>query len=388
MKISNGARVLMISSDANVLKDGSSVKSRMIEYGDLVKELRIIVFANLRQNYQFQISKNVFVYPTDSRNKLMRIPDAYKIGKMILAGAGDQWLITSQDPFECGLAGWLIKRKFSAPLQMQIHTDFLNSYFKKESFLNRIRVLIARFLIPRADCLRVVSERIKKSLLPVTRYPLRVTVLPIFVDVKKIQEVAIQTDLHKKYPQFDFIILMASRLTKEKNIGLAIEAMADVIKKYSKTGLVVVGEGPEFPNLKVQISNLKTTTQISNLDKQIIFEPWTNDLVSYYKTADLFLLTSNYEGYGRTAIEAMAANCPVIMTNVGLAGDILINGENGLIVPIGHKEELAEAILSLIENPELRNDLAKNAQKIIGFWPTKENYLNSYLNCWLLCKKQ
>ena len=61
-------------------------------------------------------------------------------------------------------------------------------------------------------------------------------------------------------------------------------------------------------------------------------EPWTDDPFSYYKTADLFLLTSNYEGYGMAVVEAMAAGCPVIMTDVGLAGEVLIDKKDGLVV--------------------------------------------------------
>ena len=131
---------------------------------------------------------------------------------------------------------------------------------------------------------------------------------------------------------------MASRLTKEKNIGMAIEAMKEVVKERPKTGLIIVGDGPEREALELKTTNYKLKTNI-------IFENWTDDLASYYKTADLFLLTSNYEGYGRTIIEAMAANCPIVMTDVGLAGEVVKNYYNGIIVPAGDKKEMKEAIL-------------------------------------------
>ena len=63
-------------------------------------------------------------------------------------------VVTTQDPFECGLAGFLIARIFRARLHIQIHTDVMSPYFANESTLNRVRVLIAKFLIPRASGIR------------------------------------------------------------------------------------------------------------------------------------------------------------------------------------------------------------------------------------------
>ncbi len=136
---------------------------------------------------------------------------------------------------------------------------------------------------------------------------------------------------------------------------------------------------PCTQNLESRIWNLE-------LEKNIVIEKWTDGIISYYKTADLFLLASNYEGYGMAVVEAMASGCPVIMTDVGLAGEVLINKKDGLVVSVGNKEKLMAAILTLIENPELRNDLINNAQKTLSLWPTREEYLNSYRDSWLIYK--
>jgi len=415
-------KILSIGSDKKLFDENSEVRRRVIEYGRLIDELHIIVFNQKTKKCTYncdskymRISENIYVYPTNSLTKWFYVFDAVKIGRNILsftsANTSDRkylpdWLITSQDPFECGFVGWLLKRRYKIPLQLQIHTDFLSPYFKKESFLSIVRVLIAKFLIKRADCFRVVSRRIKLSLsgakvLPKNRRCGRanppaggfrdkrfleeafaercLAVLPIFVDIKKIQEAVVKTDLHQKYPQFDFIILMASRLTREKNIGLAIGAMQEVAKKHPKTGLIIVGNGPEEKNLALLVTRY-------SLRKNAIFEPWTDDIISYYKTADLFPLTSNYEGYGMAVVEAMAAGCPVVMTDVGLAGEVLIDKKDGIVIPVGDREKLVEAILNLIENPELRADLVRNSQKTMNFWPKKDDYLKAYRDSWLLCK--
>lgn len=342
-------RVLMLSTDANIFDENSDVRERMKWYGTVFDELHIVVCAAGGQ--KSKISENVFGYPTRSRSKIFCLWGAYNLSKQILQTTNHKlpttnWVITSQDPFELGLIGYTLKRRFSIPLQLQVHTDFFSPYFWRESLKNKIRVLFARFLLPRADGIRVVSERIKHSLISNLQIPIsKIAALPIFVEIEKIRMLTITTDLHQKYPQFDFIILMASRLTREKNIGMAIKAFAET----KNTLLLIVGDGPEKENLKL-------LTIHYNLQSNIIFEPAVDfpTLVSYYKTVDLFLLTSNYEGYGRTVIEAMAVGCPVIMTDVGIAGEIVIDQKNGLVVPVGDVLALAQALFILYKNETLR----------------------------------
>ena len=365
-------RVLVIGSERNLFIDGSEAQKRIKEYGKLFDELRIIVFSSsVLGHSNLQLENKVFIYPTNHRITLFYLWNIYKITRSWRGWKPD--IITCQDPFESGLVGWLLKMRYGLPLQLQIHADIFSPYFWQESFKNKIRVLLAKFLLPKADGIRVVSERIKNSLL--TLYPKPYTlnpiiVLPIFVDVKKIQSAKPKINLHEKYSDYDFIILIASRLTKEKNVGMAIGAMTEVVKKYPKTLLLIVGDGPEEKKLKANVK----------------FEPWANDLISYYKTADLFLLTSNYEGYGRTVVEAMAAGLPVIMTDVGLAGELLIDDLDGRVVPVGDVKALTQAILELMENTKKREDFKLNSLKLLEKWSTKQEYLEKYRDFLMMLK--
>jgi glycosyltransferase involved in cell wall biosynthesis len=370
-------KILIINLDKSIFRPGSKSLSDLKDYSRFFKKLFIIAWTRAKEE-PILFENRLFIYPTNSRSKLFYIFDTYRIFKKHVKKEKID-LISSQDPFETGLTAFLIGKKYGIPLHLQAHTDFLSPYFRRESILNRIRVLIAKFLIPRANFIRVVSERIKRSLN--SKFKIlnsKIFVLPIFVDVKKIRESPVKTDLHKKYSQFEFIILMASRLTREKNISLAIETMREIVKNYPKSGLIIVGFGPEENNLKFKIKNLK-------LYDKIVLEPWTDDIISYYKTADLFLLTSNYEGYGMTMIEAMASGCPVVMTDVGLAGEVLIDKKDGLVVPVVNKNKLVGAISNLIENSELREHLKKNAKMTLDYWPTKVQYLKSFCDIWQQC---
>jgi glycosyltransferase involved in cell wall biosynthesis len=203
----------------------------------------------------------------------------------------------------------------------------------------------------------------------VTKMP---TILPIFVDKEKIENAPITTDLKKKYPQWDFIILMASRLTKEKNIPLALSAMKKITAEYPKVGLVVVGEGPEENFLKILVKN-------SGLERNVAFETWQGDLASYYKTAHLFLLTSDYEGYGMTIVEALSAHCPTISTDVGIASDVLVDGDS-FVCPVRDADCLFKKAKLFIENNNLRETFTHEALERLSkvTCASKAEYLERY----------
>ncbi|MBI5046060.1 MAG: glycosyltransferase [Candidatus Niyogibacteria bacterium] len=375
-------KVLMISKDGKILEEGAAVRRRILDYGKLAEELHIVVIAkNVTVSETVKIADNIFAYPVNFSGPFGYVARgaaaAWRLAAVHHLGAAD--LVTCQDPFESGLVGWLAAKRFHLKLQLQIHTDFLSPFFRKGSLLNKIRVRLASFLLPRADGVRVVSQRIKESLKR-RGYHLRSgpRVVPIFVDVKKIEDAEARVDLRAKYPQFDFVILMASRLTREKNIGMAINVVGKIAERHPGVGLVIVGDGPEQEDLRSQILKQK-------IGKNIIMENWTEDLPSYYKTADLFLLTSNYEGYGMSVAEAMAAGCPVIMTDVGLAGDVLINGVNGLVVPVGEGGLLEAAILDMMEDQYKRGSFVKKERETIFRLPNKESFLENYQKSWESC---
>ncbi|MBF8280975.1 MAG: Glycos transf 1 protein [Candidatus Magasanikbacteria bacterium] len=365
-----GVKILMIGTDRAIFEEGSEVRRRMIEYGKLFDELRIIVFSRRQHGLkEIKISDRVRAYPTNSVSRFLYINDARKLADRLGKEGFQPTVVSSQDPFECGLAAWKIARAVGAKLHLQIHTDPFSTFFSAESLLNRVRVRLARFLISRSAAVRVVSERVRRSLIDLHQRKLLkrlppITVLPIFVDIEKIKSAPITVNLKEKYSQFDFIALTVGRLTKEKNISLIIRALAEVVRSNPRAGLIIVGDGPERTRLGALAQELKCAQNVR-------FEGQINELASYYKTSDLFVLASNYEGYGRAVIEAQAADIPVVMTDVGVAGEEIKNDENGLIVPVSDQNALSAALRKLIEKKII---LRPTLSKMIS----KEEYLQKY----------
>ena len=254
-------KILMISTDVQVFSAQTAIRKRITGYGEIFDELHVIVLSPRSDNVQSEkISPNVWIYSTNSFNKFTRIYDAIILGRQVIKTTKmkhNQDVITCQDPFETAICGFCLKKLFKINLQIQVHTDFLTPNFYRESIKNKIRVLLAKFFLVRADCVRVVSDCLVDKLKSANyKFKTEPVVLPIFVDVQKIKTMPIRTDLHKKYPQFSKIILVASRLSREKNIPLAVNAFHQILnqaKKETTYGLLIVGSGPEVENLKYQV---------------------------------------------------------------------------------------------------------------------------------------
>ncbi|MDO8562158.1 MAG: glycosyltransferase, partial [bacterium] len=216
---------------------------------------------------------------------------------------------------------------------------------------NRLRVLVAGFVLRRASRIRVVSERIKTSL--EKKYHLRapVTVLPSFVDVELFRDAKVEENLAKRFAEFKTKLLVVSRLEPEKNVGLAIRAFAK--SAIEDSCLIILGEGREKESLQ------KLSEKVG-LSKWVFFEG-AEAPIKYYKLADLVLAPSLYEGYGMVIVEALASGVPVLSTDVGIAR------EAGAI--IAGKDSFAEAIKTWFESGsrvgELRNYPYKNFEEYV-----------------------
>jgi glycosyltransferase involved in cell wall biosynthesis len=378
-------KVISISTDKKILEErspvlgeyaGMSVLERQIEYASRMEELHIIVFSLKKQRLVPRIFNNLFVYPTNSSSQFTYIWDAYVIGKKLLKEkkfSRGQTVVTTQDPFETGLVGYVLALTFSLPLQLQVHTDFVNSYFQA-TFVNWLRSVLAYFLIPKVKGIRVVSESIKEGLVKTFSSMDRViAVLPVYVDIQLIINAPIKVNLHDEFPQFKFIVFMASRLTKEKNIETALYALQHIVTSHPYVGLVIAGTGPE----RAKLEQLATSLGVFD---NVVFIGWKNDLISYYKTCNVFLVTSVYEGYGMTLIEAAAAGTCIITTPVGIAKKFFIDGENSFVCPIGDHMAIYAGLNDLLSNNAKRELFKQKIQDSIrGMASPRERYMDTYV---------
>lgn len=159
-----------------------------------------------------------------------------------------------------------------------------------------------------------------------------------------------------------FTFIFVGRIVADKGINELIEAFVLLQKKYNNVRLLLIG------NFEDELDPLETNT------KRIIKESpfieyvgpqYGDDLISYYAASDCFVFPSYREGFPNTVMEAGAMGLPSIVTDINGSREIIIDGENGLIIPSKNAEALYDAMKQMLLDTSSREKMAANARPLI-----------------------
>lgn len=167
-------------------------------------------------------------------------------------------------------------------------------------------------------------------------------------------------------PETGLLVITIGRLIPLKGIDRLIQVFANLLEKHgqeSKLHLLIVGDGPEKNSLTEFVKTLNLTAQIhffGQLERK--------QALAYLRASDVFVLNSETEGFSHVILEAMLVGTPVIATNVGGNPEIVIDGENGLLVPSGDSDTLEEQICQVLQHPAIQGRLMAGGMRTIqGF---------------------
>ena len=226
------------------------------------------------------------------------------------------------------------------------------------SFLRRSLVILAeKFVSKYCDKIICVSENDRKLSL---KYKIssedKLITIYNGVEVNEVQnsKIKIQNDNSK------FKIIFVGRLAEPKDPLLLIRAFGGLTEEVkSKAEILIVGEGGKRKELEKFIHEKKLNEKVKllgELPREKVFE--------ILRESDIFVLTSNWEGFPITILEAMSCGLPVIVSNVGGVSEVVDNSV-GYLIKRADKEALKRALVQLIENPSLREKMGRNARKRI-----------------------
>jgi glycosyltransferase involved in cell wall biosynthesis len=176
-------------------------------------------------------------------------------------------------------------------------------------------------------------------------------------------------------------ILCAARLDLiHKAIDELVSSFAILARDYPHIDLLIAGDGPGRGDLEKVIASARLGGRVGILGAKPQRELW-----GLYKGATLFAMPSrSREGLGLVFLEAMACGTPVVATRTGGVPEIVLDGETGLLVDRNEPAEIAAAIRTLLDNPELREAMGRRGQELAAnyAWPrVAERYLRVYASC-------
>jgi len=213
--------------------------------------------------------------------------------------------------------------------------------YNERSLKNRFMKLMINTLYPKADKIIANSIAVKQGLVDnhINEKKIRVIHNPL----------ALTYSPGNSHPAlFDIpTVISCGRFVKQKNYGLLLKAFKLVLKQ-TPAKLVIIGDGPERSVIEKLAKNLKIIADIT-------FTGFIKDPQERMAQADIFVLSSQFEGFGNVILEAMETGLPVISTNCpGGPVEILANGEYGMLVPCVEEKALAKAILELLSDDKKR----------------------------------
>lgn len=151
------------------------------------------------------------------------------------------------------------------------------------------------------------------------------------------------------------IILFTGTLKSVKGLNYLIEAMSIIFRENPKARLVLIGDGPQRQNLERLARELNLAGQTSFIGRV------SNESIPEYMAAsDVFVLPSLSEGLPVVSLEAMASGLPIVATKIGGLPEIIKEGENGFLVEPRSPKEIAERVLFLLRDDELRRKISEN----------------------------
>ena len=168
------------------------------------------------------------------------------------------------------------------------------------------------------------------------------------------------------------IICATGRLIKLKRFDMLIDSFASIADQIPEYTLFIFGEGEEKDALQGQIDSL-------GLGKRIILAGIDPQAVKFVNHASVFVLSSDFEGMPNALLEALAMGVPCVSTRCEMGPDELIeDGESGILIDVGNGEQLSQAMLRIIKDPEFSRKLSENGRKLL-----KTHSIESISRQWL-----
>ena len=255
------------------------------------------------------------------------------------------------------ILGYLAKKKFKIPVVIELMGDDIYDpvYPVPEN--------LWRYYYPKilnnCDVITAVSNFVGNVIYEKTG--IKAEIIPYGVDTNIFKPFDAQIDyIQEKYnlSKKDKIVIAVQRLEPRKKVQVLLYAAKKVIDEVSNVKFLIIGDGPDR-------DNLERLTKKLGISRNIIFTGVIPDkeLIKCYSLADIFSIHTLHEGLGIVFLEAMAMGLPIVTTYAHGNEDIIENGKNGFMVEPNNPDKLAEKIIYLLNNEEIRRKIGKLNRK-------------------------
>ncbi len=222
-----------------------------------------------------------------------------------------------------------------------------------------------------ADAVTAVSRYLVEEARERLGIKREIRVIPNFVDAEEFSPAPFEATERER--DRDIVVVHISNFRPVKRIQDLVNAMKILVKRVPGARLILVGDGPERHRIERLVDRL-------HLKPNVLFTGYRSDVSNLIKCSDVVVICSETENSPLTLLEGMSCGLPVIATSVGGIPEIVEDGVNGLLVPPKYPEAIAEKILELNIDRELRVRLGVAARRTVLERYTAEKVVGQYVD--------
>ncbi|GBE10234.1 glycogen synthase [bacterium BMS3Abin12] len=272
-----------------------------------------------------------------------------------------------------------------SPIELQeaISTESLKKMgFPGVNVLLRILRNIRNGVLRRADCLVAISEEIRQQYLDIGVDSRRIAEIPNGADPSVFHPVteADKFRLRREFglPDDRAIFVFTGRLARMKGVMDLVYIWDEMVRRYPKIHLLYVGSGKR--SVDGCEDELKTFIRENDLEAYVTLAGEVDSVCEYLQAADVFVFPSDYEGFGSALLEAVFCGLPAIATNVGVAAQVIRDGEYGRLVAPKDPAELRSAIVWMLERRDHWKAMGAHAATAAGGEYSIDNEARRYMD--------
>ncbi len=353
------------------------VERRIIETAKrLQNQADITVYSGTKAGFKTSTALNgVNLVPIHSTDRLFPL-DNWLFNRSLTkkASAIDADIFEAHAVSGYGFPKTLKKLGINKPFIHTIHGVLADEYEQaKQNGYQSLRGKLANYFMHHLAKLEAQTAREATLIITISRYslekiqrhygiePSRVRIVPNGVDTEKFKPAENAAAAKQRFGLSGApCVLFVGSLIPRKGLSFLVEAAKQIIKEQTDTKFLIVGEGP----LKGQLT---ATIADANLKDNFLFLGNLKEdmLPAVYNCADVFVLPSIQEGQGIVLLEAQASGTPVVAFDIGGVNEAVRNGETGLLVKRGNAGELADALLKVLGNSALREEMGSSGRRFV-----------------------
>lgn len=235
--------------------------------------------------------------------------------------------------------------------------------------MQRFSEWIQRLMLSHADRVIATSSELEGLVRNAGVQPEKISTIFNAVDLRRFHPVSAREKDRLRQelglPRKATIVLFAARLSRAKGVNVLVEAWPRLAAHHSDLCLVIVGSGSgSFDDCE---SELVEFLQLSGLrGSRVLMHGASERVDKYLQAADLYILPSEYEGFGVGVIEALATEIPVLATPVGVVPQLIRDGDNGFVFPARNEPALIDAVETALSERERWPEIVRRARQAVA----------------------